>query len=77
MLDTQQPPDEWFKAWWPSRDFLPVVLEHNSKVSSDDFFNRPELQPLREAYAAGLFAWILGEQHKVRVKRDKDRFPDF
>jgi hypothetical protein len=63
--------------WWASTDFLPIVHEHNSKVSGDDSFNRPELQPLREAYAAGLFAWILGEQHKVRVKLDKDRFPDF
>jgi hypothetical protein len=53
------------------------VHEHNSKVPGDDSFNRPELQPLREAYAAGLFAWILGEQHKARVKLDKDRFPDF
>jgi len=77
MFDAQRPPDEWFKDWWASTDFLPIVHEHNSKVSGDDFFNRPELQPLREAYAAGLFAWILGEQHKVRVKLDKDRFPDF
>ena len=77
MFDAQRPPDEWFKDWWASTDFLPIVHEHNSKVSGDDFFSRPELQPLREAYAAGLFAWILGEQHKVRVKLDKDRFPDF
>ena len=65
------------EEWRASTDFLPIVHERNSKVSGDDFFNRPELQPLREAYAAGLFAWILGEQHKVRVKVDKDRFPDF
>jgi len=76
-LDTQRPPQEWFKDWWASTDFLPVVHEHNSKVTGDDFFNRAELQPLREAYAAGLFTWILGERHKVRVKLDSDRFPDF
>lgn len=62
-MDTQRPPQEWFNDWWASTDFLPVIYEHNSNVSGDDFFNRAELQPLREAYAAGLFTWILGE-HK-------------
>jgi hypothetical protein len=77
ILGTQRPPQEWFKDWWASTDFQPLVYEHNSKISGADFFNRAELQQLREAYAAGLFAWILGERHKVRVKLDSDRFPDF
>jgi hypothetical protein len=76
-LDTQRPPQEWFKDCWVSTDFLPVVYEHNFKVSGDDFFNRAEYNPLREACAAGLFTWILGERHKVRVELDSDRFPDF
>jgi hypothetical protein len=54
-----------------------VVLKHNAGVASDDFFNQPDLPPLREAYAAGLFAWIVGERHKTRIKLDDDRFPDF
>jgi hypothetical protein len=77
MTDVYRPPAEWFRDWWLSKDFLPVVIEHNSKVPGDDFFNRADLQPLREAYAAGLFAWIVGERHKVRIKLDAAQFPDF
>lgn len=77
MTDAYRPPETWFKDWWLSTELLPTVIEHNAKVPSDDFFNRGELQPLREAYAASLFAWIVGERRKVRIKLDAAQFPDF
>ena len=68
---------EWFERWWPPLAFLTVVLEHNRDVPSDAFFARAELQPLREAYAAGLFATILSETQAVALRLRRDRFPDF
>ena len=72
-----EPPVEWFERWWPPLAFLTVVLEHNRDVPSDAFFARAELQPLREAYAAGLFATILSETQAVALRLRRDRFPDF
>jgi hypothetical protein len=54
-----------------------MVQKHNEAIPSDEFFGRPEYQPLREAYAGGFFSWILAQQQSVLVKLDADRFPDF
>jgi len=72
-----QPPPEWFDRWWEPKEFFTVVREHNQQVPEVDFFERAELQPLREAYAAGLFATILAEEHAVSLRLQRERFPDF
>lgn len=53
------------------------MREHNQRVPEVDFFERAELLPLREAYAAGLFATILAEERAVTVRLQKDKFPDY
>jgi len=77
MVDERRPPAEWFNRWWHPAEFFPMVQKHNEPIPSDEFFARPEFQPLREAYAAGLFSWILAQERSVLVKLDADRFPDF
>lgn len=72
-----EPPPEWFDRWWDPKEFLTVVREHNQRVPQADFLGRAELQPLSEAYAAGLFATILAQEHAVTLRLQRDRFPDF
>ena len=72
-----EPPAEWFERWWPPLEFLTVVHQHNRDVPSEAFFARADLQPLREAYAAGLFATILSGTQAVALRLRRDRFPDF
>lgn len=53
-----------------------MVQNHNGRIPPADFW-RSEFQPLREAYAAGLFSWIRAQQQQLVVKLNRDRFPDF
>lgn len=77
-LTEYQPPAEWFDCWWQPQEFFTTVLKHNQRVPEVDFFECAELQPLREAYAAGLFATIRAEQGgPVALRLQRDRFPDF
>ncbi len=72
------PPREWFDRWWDPPEFFEGVNRHSQGISPVDFFGKAELKPLREAYAAGLFSLILGQQDlPVAVRLDGDRFPDF
>lgn len=77
LVDERRPPAEWFNRWWTAADFFAMVHKHNEAIPPVDFFDRPEFQPLREAYAAGFFSWILAQERPVLVKLDADRFPDF
>ena len=70
-------PTEWFTRWWSPAEFFPMVQQHNEAIPNEQFFSCAEFQPLREAYAAGFFSWILGQERHVLVKLDADRFPDF
>lgn len=70
-----EPPAEWFNRWWSPAEFFPMVQKHNESIPSYDFIARPEFQPLREAYAAGFFSWILAQTRPTLVKLDADRSP--
>jgi hypothetical protein len=74
---SHEPSAEWFDRWWPAAEFLPIVRAHNDPITSDEFVSRPEYRPLMEAYAAALFAWILGQDRPVHVRLERSRFPDF
>ena len=47
-----------------------------TKESNTDCW-RSESQPLREAFAAGLFSRIVPRQEPLDVQLDRERFPDF
>jgi hypothetical protein len=70
-------PPEWFNRWWSPPEFFATVKKHNDAIPELDFFANPKLQPLRGAYAAGFFSYILAQARSVLVKLDADRFPDF
>jgi hypothetical protein len=70
------PPPEWFDRYWGPKEFFTAVLKHNQRVPEIDFW-RPELKPLREAYAAALFGTILAQGRRLALRLQRDTFPDF
>jgi hypothetical protein len=73
-------PSEWSSRWWQPRDFFTAVQEYNRRQFANwDLLLHPDAAKFREAYAAGLFATIVGDHEAVAVRLESEeaRFPDF
>lgn len=70
-------PKEWFDVWWDPAELLSVYREHSARIPSDEFFQRPDLQPLRETGATALFAHIRNASTPCAVRLLSVQFPDF
>lgn len=71
------PPAESFDVWWGAAEFAAAVDAHKQTVPVVEFMCRPQLKPLREAWAAARFATIRSQDHPVSIRLERDRFPDF
>lgn len=71
------PSVEWFDRWWTPPDLLEAVRGHNLTVPQVHLFNRPQLKPLLETYAAAKFATVLSQDRHVEVRMSTGPFPDF
>jgi hypothetical protein len=70
-------PRSWFTKWRePRKFFLAARRSAFAFEKVDELLSRPDLQYLREAYVAGLFASIWNDYKACQVRLISDRFPD-
>ncbi len=70
-------PRAWSCDWWEPNELLTAVEIHRRRFRFFEDMYRPELQPLREAWAASKFAKIRSQHRPIFIKLGSDRFPDF